>query len=404
MIVTPNHDGDSDPNHDAPLFTVGQTPQEPTVRPTPLDCGTGHPVVAPGLATARQNPASMPRGRVQAYVAFTTGDKRVTVGVDTWCEVSVIDPSVVDPSWERVPLEDLDVFGIGGLVPDHFEGAAIVPLRHRWMAPVRHYIMAIGPTPPGTAKCLMGKWDQNDLGMVYVSSMGCDRVVYTALQLVIELDDVDAVNERLARLPYSVAALCSGCNLAVCAFLDLGYTIRRWVSVESSQVCRDVSSRILPTIEHYTSHDVLSVGADFLQSKFDLSINSPPCQPFSGCNPAAKGWDDPRSMPMKQGAAINDELRIANPSLQIFVEQVRPAQHLHNVLADWDRLYHGQFQLCHADHWGAACTRPRMLNLSKSSGPVDLSAILRRPPVDINSLLEPGWRSPTPVDINESLI
>ena len=79
MIVTPNHDGDSDPNHDAPLFTVGQTPQEPTVHPTPLDCGTGHPVVAPGLATARQNPASMPRGRVQAYVAFTTGDKRITV-------------------------------------------------------------------------------------------------------------------------------------------------------------------------------------------------------------------------------------------------------------------------------------------------------------------------------------
>ena len=59
-------------------------------------------------------------------------------------------------------------------------------------------------------------------------------MVYTALQLVVELDDVDAVNERLARPPYSVAAFCSGCNLAVCAFLDLGYTIDRWVSVESS--------------------------------------------------------------------------------------------------------------------------------------------------------------------------
>ena len=176
--------------------------------------------------------------------------------------------------------------------------------------------------------------------------------------------------------PYSVAAFCSGCNLAVCAFLDLGYTIHRWLSVESSQTCRDVSSRILPSIEHYPSHDVLNVGADVTTSKFDLSINSPPCQPFSGCNPAAKGWDDPRSMPMQQGAVINDELRLTNPFLQTFEEQVRPAQYLlkppHNVLADWDRMYRGQFQLCHADHWGAACTRPRMLKLSKGDTPVDL--------------------------------
>ena len=239
MNVTPNHDGDPDPNHDAPLFSIGQTPQEPTVPPNPPDCGTGHPVVAPGLAAVRKNPASMPRGRVQAYVAFTTGDKRITVGVDTWCEVSVIDPSVADSSWERVPLADLDVCGIGGIVEDHFEGAVIVPLRHRWMAPERHHIMAMGPTPPETAKSLLGKWDQNELGMVYVSSMGCDRVVYNELQLVIELDDVDAVNDRLSRPPYSVAAFCSGCNLAVCSFLDLGYTINRWLSVESSQICRD---------------------------------------------------------------------------------------------------------------------------------------------------------------------
>ena len=37
-----------------------------------------------------------------------------------------------------------------------------------------------------------------------------------------------------------------------------------------------------------------------------------------------------------------------------------------------------------------------MLKLSKGDGPVDLSAIQRRPPIDINSV-EPGWRSPTPV-------
>ena len=98
---------------------------------------------------------------------------------------------------------------------------------------------------------------------------------------------------------------------------------------------------------------------------------------------------------------INDELRLTNPVLQTFEEQVRPAQHLlkppHIVLADWDTLYRGQFQLCHADHWGAACTRPRMLKLSKGDAPVDLSAIKHRPPVDINALLEPGWRSPTPL-------
>ena len=57
-------------------------------------------------------------------------------------------------------------------------------------------------------------------------------------------------------------------------------------------------------------------------------------------------------------------------------------------------MYHDQFQLCHADHWGAACTRSRMLKLSKGDAPVDLSAVQKRPSIDINSLLEPGWRSP----------
>ena len=38
-----------------------------------------------------------------------------------------------------------------------------------------------------------------------------------------------------------------------------------------------------------------------------------------------------------------------------------------------------------------------MLKLSKGDTPVDLSAIRHRPPVDINALLEPGWRSPTPL-------
>ena len=221
---------------------------------------------------------------------------------------------MVDPSWRRVPITDVHVvFGIGGLVPDHFVGAAEVPFCHRCMAPLRYHIMAIGPD---TANCLMGKWDQNELGMVYVTSMGCGRVLYTALQLVIELDDVDAINERLSRPPYSVAALCSGCNLAVCAFLYLGYSIHHWLSVESSQMCRDVSTRILPSIEHYPSNDVLSIGAAITSSKFDVCINSPPCQPFSGCNPDAKGWADPRSMPMRQGAATNDKLRLVNPLLQ----------------------------------------------------------------------------------------
>ena len=38
-----------------------------------------------------------------------------------------------------------------------------------------------------------------------------------------------------------------------------------------------------------------------------------------------------------------------------------------------------------------------MLKLSKGDAPVDLSAIQKRPSIDINSLLEPGWRSPTPL-------
>ena len=65
-----------------------------------------------------------------------------------------------------------------------------------------------------------------------------------------------------------------------------------------------------------TATAVSSIGAAITLAKFDMCINSPPCQPFSGCNPDAKGWADPCSMPMRQGAATNDKLRLVNPSLQ----------------------------------------------------------------------------------------
>ena len=67
MNDTLNHDGDTDPNHDAPSFRVGQTSQEPTDSPNPSGCDSGHAVAAPGLATAL-SPASMPRLRQSAGV------------------------------------------------------------------------------------------------------------------------------------------------------------------------------------------------------------------------------------------------------------------------------------------------------------------------------------------------
>lgn len=116
-----------------------------------------------------------------------------------------------------------------------------------------------------------------------------------------------------------------------------------WRSVEIGPMCRDVSSRIWPALEYYESNTTNDVGPDLASSQVDLVISSHQCQPFSGCNPGAGGWLDPRSQCMLPGAECTERIRELNPGLQTFDENVLPAPYLqrspHDIQADWARMF-----------------------------------------------------------------
>lgn len=65
-------------------------------------------------------------------------DTRISVGPDSFADVSLIDPSVVDPSWESVNLPPVAVSGFDGPSSNLLAKAAKAPLRLQWGAPINH--------------------------------------------------------------------------------------------------------------------------------------------------------------------------------------------------------------------------------------------------------------------------
>ena len=74
-------------------------------------------------------------------------DTCITVGPDLFADVSLIDPSVVDPSWESVDLPPVAVSGFDGLSLNLLVKAVQVPLRLQWGAPINHGYAFVAPTP-----------------------------------------------------------------------------------------------------------------------------------------------------------------------------------------------------------------------------------------------------------------
>ena len=74
-------------------------------------------------------------------------DTRVTIGPDSFADVSLVHPDIVDPSWETVSLPPMSVSGYNGVPGSLLVTAVKVPLRLQWGAPVIHVYAYVTPTP-----------------------------------------------------------------------------------------------------------------------------------------------------------------------------------------------------------------------------------------------------------------
>ena len=122
---------------------------------------------------------------------------------------------------------------------------------------------------------------------------GIERALFQYQKLIVILDAVPNIINRLLMPPLNVVLTNSGCCFPACALIDLGYDCQI-TSVELDPVCRKAATALCGDIFHYPSHDIQKLGQDILSQKFDVMLNSSNCQPISGCNPSALGWDDPR--------------------------------------------------------------------------------------------------------------
>jgi len=124
---------------------------------------------------------------------------------------------------------------------------------------------------------------------------------------------------------------------------------------------------------------------------FDLLLNSSVCQPLSGANPSALGWDDPRMKSFIASCDAKAVWKLANPRLQSVNENVVPARHLGTaaVMAELDRRWGHKHEGLNAKYLGGTESRPRIFAVDF----FDIRKLNHSEPPEINNLLDEGWRS-----------
>ena len=74
--------------------------------------------------------------RIGVFNAFAGIDplspNRLTALPDTGADITMISPSAIDPSWDKVSVPGVSVTGVGGLAPDLATTAVKVPIRLQW--------------------------------------------------------------------------------------------------------------------------------------------------------------------------------------------------------------------------------------------------------------------------------
>ena len=363
----------------AAMIPYGASRPEFPVRSSPTSRG----MACSGPATS---------GNVGVFNAFLPSGHRVTVGPDTFCDVSMISPAQVDPAWPATKVNDpLWLNGIGGTTV--CDTVVQVPLRLQWGAPTDTLLMYVGETPPGV-DVILGRDMLNVLGGMLDCS--ADRFFVKAHKLDIPLDSIDDNMARVRAAPLTVMATSSGCSFAYCTVRNLGFTVDKWYAVDFDPLCRAVASTIVPheALVHIEPHDVTQLPQWVNNLRIDLHLDTSPCQSFSRARRNPPGFRDlARTAPARSAAALHERLRKTNPNVHFLVENVQFHRALTADKATFENMWSSTFVPLNASDYGSPSSRPRQYLASFT----DLSVLPCRPPLAPHLVLEDGHHPPGPI-------
>ena len=266
--------------------------------------------------------------RVAVFNGFTgsTGTldnkTRLTIGPDSFADVSIIAEDAVDPTWQTVEVAPIAVKGIGGPAkPTQLTTAVRIPLQLQWAAQTV-FVYAYISQPPAGVDLLMGCDIIDFLGAKIDRT--ANRVLFDKLKLVTPLSTIADNTRRGTSAATKVIAACSGCNFVYATVRNLGFNIEKWVSIDNDPDCREITRNIVPPSQLVdTVHDVNTVPRALTKQHFDLHINTAPCQSFSRCHDTPQGFaDTARAKPALNAAELHKRLRKTNPRIRKLVENV----------------------------------------------------------------------------------
>ena len=149
----------------------------------------------------------------------------------------------------------------------------------------------------------------------------CDnmRVELRTLGIVIDLETMDELVDRMSFEPLRVLELCAGMSGSYGILVDMGYKIAVWDAVESDSEVAEMARKAYPQLNH-AGDDVAMFIVD---GKYHLVLAGPPCQPWSrAAGKSAKGFRDKRAKPFKEVCRIVRECLSKNPDTAFMVENV----------------------------------------------------------------------------------
>jgi len=302
-------------------------------------------------------PSAVDSVQAEIFLGFTTTGNAVRIGVDSYCEGTLISSSVVS-SDAIIHPSPINMKGIGG--SQGSPGYVLIPLRLQWGAQldtIAAYVVDPGVIPQNV-DVLFGLDVQRDLD---ISIDTPSHLLFVRSQsLEIPTEPPAVINARLTSAPITVVATNSGVSFAYCMLRNLGFRVSAWYTTEIDPTALAVAAQIVPSDQLRPLGDTLNATAALTGIFAHLHISTPPCVAWSSCRGNAQGFKDPSAQIFRASAAIHDILRATNPQIQVLVENVPPHSGLPDDLQHMANLWHVPFRTLQALDLGSPASRNRV--------------------------------------------
>jgi len=171
---------------------------------------------------------------------------------------------------------------------------------------------------------------------------------------------------------------------------NLGFNIKRWISIENDPVCRSVTRKLVPDrhLQEPTNDVTRIPNSLWNDADIDLHIDTSPCQPFSRLQDSPLGFRDlERTAPMREAAKLFKRLKQNNPHVtKKLVENVAFHPSLKLDFNKFQNMWCDRAVSLNASNFGSPSSRPR----EYMSDVVDLSRLQHVPALSPNELLPSG--------------